>query len=844
MWLLDAYRKKEKIVLWLKTGKGSIKIEKPFAAVFYVEKRGKHILDKLCLDYQLEKKKDYLGKVRYVYEVPVFNLNNFENIVSKIEKLSRHTLTLYNADITPEQQFLFYHNLYCGKYTDIKTLKQTESEICLTRCYLSYEDNLILNDRECSLEKFAKEFQKQDPDVILMQNGFSRLPKLYEDLKAKGIICPFHRWDATFIKYKGGKSFFSYGRVIYHDFAIRLWGRFLVDTNSVIGGECDVEGIMELCRLTGAQFQQIASRSFGAAFQFSLVRLLYQKNYLVPYKEKPVDIPLSMYDLLKGDRGGHTFDSITGFHKNVAEIDFTSMFPFIIYNKNISAETILNHDEPREKVPNLPFSVSKKEKGIVPMAIKPLLKKRMEYKKNPNHLNKKRTDALKMVLVTAYGYLRFREFKLGVATSHMAICSYAREIILEASKMAENRGFKVVHGIIDSLYIKKTNITEEEVKDFCEELTQKFGIPADFEGMFKWIVFLPSINDISRPLPACYYGAFNDKTIKARGIEVRERKTPKVVKIFQQKILEAMSECSSKKEILGRVKEFCVVLRQVIQYLPNVKRDFLTHNLRISTTDYKHNTPQKQIVEKLKKQGKVYPGQRIEYIIENKGQNKNGKGSAVLLNEYSGKCDIDYYKKLLTRSLFNILQPLGISYEKILQLSSLEKQTLITDYYPKIKFVYIRMKRNYKYNRGLSEKIIKKRLEGNNWIVWRGGCINILREDGIYPNVYNKYSKLISLLKKYYPGIVEYLQYLCSVHHGMPDFLCFRDGKFKFVECKFRHESLSGRQKKCIQRLLDIGFVVEVHKLVGPETKTREAVINIRNNEKKIISKQKMLKGY
>lgn len=838
MWLLDVYRKKERIVLWLKTDKGSVKKELPFVAVFYVEKKGKNILDRLCLDYSFERKKDYLGKYREVYEVPVFNLNSFETIIEWIEKASKHKLTLYNADITPEQQFLFKHNLFCGKKTNVDTLKQTDSEITLSRCYLSYNNGLFMNNSYYdSLQSFTDDFKALDPDVIIMENGFSALPRLSDALEKAGMGCPFHRWDPAKIRYKGGKSFYSYGRVLYHDFAIRLRGRFLVDRSSIIGGECDVDGVMELCRLTGAQFQQIASRSFGAAFQLSLVRLLCRQGLLVPFKEKPVDIPLSMYDMLKGDRGGHTFDSCTGFHKNVAEIDFTSMFPFIIQNKNISAETILNPEPPTEKVPNLPFSISKKKKGIVPMAIKPLLDKRMEYKKNPNHLNKARADALKMVLVTSYGYLRFREFKLGIASSHMAICSFAREIILEASKMAENRGFKVVHGIVDSLYVKKKNMTESQVREFCDELTKRFGIPAEFEGMFKWIVFLPSINDIKRPLPACYYGCFNDKTIKARGIELRKRKTPAVVKLFQQKILEAMSECNTKKEIIDSLPEFCSVLRELIKILSGVKEEWLKHDVRISKTEYKHDTAQKQVVEKLKKRGReIYPGQKIEYIIVN--------NKAILPEEYKGNCDLKYYRKLLTRSLFNILQPFGINYEKIDSLSRDFRQKLITDYYPRIKYVYITQKRSYKSNRGLSEKMIKKRLENFGWVVWRGGCIGITRQNEIYPNVFNKYKKLDSLIEKYYPGKLEFLQYLCSVHHGMPDFICFRQGVFRFVECKFRYESLSKRQKKCIKRLLDVGFEVEVHKFVGSETKTREAVLNLDDGKKRVVVKQKMLKNF
>jgi DNA polymerase elongation subunit (family B) len=671
-----------------------------------------------------------------------------------------------------------------------------------------------------------------------------------------------------------------------------------------VGSECDVDGIMELCRLTGARFQQVASRSFGAAFQHSLTRLMYQQKILIPYKEKPVDIPLSMIDLLKGDRGGHTFDAQVGFHTDVAEIDFTSMFPWLIYNKNISAETILTQHPPLADVPDLPFKISHKYKGLVAQAIKPLLDARMYYKNNPTPLHKRRAAALKWVLVTAYGYLRFREFKLGIASSHMAICAYARDIIIQSARLAEQRGFTVEHGIVDSLYIKKKNIQQQEVLEFCKELEQLVGIPISFEGIFKWIVFLPSINDSYRPLPATYYGVFRDEQdtenkiknnvvkdnrikdnrikdnrikdnrikdnkikdskikenekegiieenkenvikekiikknqIKARGIAVRQRKTPLLIKQFQQEVLEEMAECDSKRQIVEKLPAFCRLLRSYAR-LENVSKKLLLHNIRISKDQYKHNLPQKKIINKLKRRKtKVLPGMTIKYYMAN--------GRALLPDE-QGKPDLQYYKKLLVRSLFMILQPFGISKNKIIDLSGIERQTKLPEFHPArlIPHYYVPMTRLYKSNKGLSERQFKKRLEKAGWEVWRGGSIHMLRKQELFPNVRRKYTRLILLLHHYHPHHAEFLEYLCHIHKGMPDFICFRKGEFKFVECKFKNESVSKRQRKCFERLQKQGFRVEVHKLVDFPTKVRRAEVNVVTGSKRIMEQQMGLRVY
>jgi len=158
-----------------------------------------------------------------------------------------------------------------------------------------------------------------------------------------------------------------------------------------------------------------------------------------------------------------------------------------------------------------------------------------------------------------------------------------------------------------------------------------------------------------------------------------------------------------------------------------------------------------------------------------------------------------------------------------------------------VRHIYIPFKPRDKRS-GLSERLIKHRMEKQGWIVWRGGTIGIMRGDKIYPNVLRKYTLLHQLLEKHKPGMHRILEYINDVHHGIPDFICYRYGVFKFVECKLGHEQLSHGQKECIRKLKTFGFLVEVHKLADPCTKTREADINLDTGEKDIIKKQTRLK--
>lgn len=686
---IDAYRINNKVVLWLKTKNKNIRYEVDHVSFIYLEYNdiARNFLSKYSIEFQICHKLTYYGNWKKVYQIVVPNLEKFESYISWIEKCANYELTLYNADITPELGFIFDNKLvpfesviiedkvYKFDYDYEINLSQVNIELFLTNKIekINFNNELIIGDEEVILKTFINRFHLFDPDIVVMQNAFFSLPKLVERLSIYGLKCKFNRFDDYDIKYKGGKPFYTYGVVRYKHFGIRLRGRLLIDSASTVGEECDVQSVIEMCQLSSCLFQKVGSRSFGATFQAALIREMYYNNYLIPYKEKPLDPTMNLFERLKSDRAGHTMDPLVGFHKDVAEIDFSSMFPWIIYNENISADTILNSKPPLKKVPGIPVNISFSKRGIIPRAIKPFIDRRMYYKNNPSRINKQKAVGLKWVLVTSYGYLRFREFKLGIACSHQAVCAYAREIILEAKNLAELRGFRIIHGVVDSLYIQKKGITEEEVLDFCKELELLTRIPVSFEGLFKWIVFLPSVNNDYRPVPTKYYGAFRNGDLKKRGIEVRQRATPFVVKYFQEKCLELMQNCDSEEEIVKLLPKFRNLLNEIVNLIPTMDSKWLKIKLRISRETYKHNIPQKIIKEKLKKKGiEVQPGQKIEFCYDVKG---------IVLCEELTFADLKKYRSLLERALFTLLQPFGIKKNNLLDTQVSLKEYIVSKIY-------------------------------------------------------------------------------------------------------------------------------------------------------------------
>ena len=690
--LLDIYRADNKLCFWFKSKEGDFVLRKSFDYFIFVEDSvvARDVLKKLGVDFFCCSKKNYNRVFVSVLKVRVPDLSFFESFVRAIEFESRFSVEIFFGDVSPEQFFFFKYGLFPGcavsivfddfsgdfvvrKLVDspgvvLKTTKLFVSVFGNSIKQIRVDDVVFEGDEFVLLSDFLSFFSSLDPDVIFCDYAFARIPFLQDRLSFFNLSSPFHRFDDVKLRYRGGKSFFSYGNVMYRDFAVRLNGRFLVDSKTVMGELCSANAILELCELSSVRFQQVASRSFGSVFQGALVRVMVEQGFLVPFKKKPQFSPMSLFDYFKADRGPLYCDPLVGFHSDVAEIDFSSMFPWLIFNQNIGADTLCSVDGSSfvNVVPNLSFGFSFDFKGLVPLAIKPFIDRRMYYKSLNNSLYNERVLALKYVLVSSYGYLRFREFKMGIAQAHMAITAFARETLLSCIRIAESFGFVVVHGIVDSLYVKNKDsspISKDKVLALCNEIELFCGIPVSFEGIFKWIVFLPSVVDSVRPLPATYYGCFLDGSIKARGIEVRKRSSPLIVKEFQRDVLNIMSSCCSYDDIRSKFFLFCGLLRDYVFRVSSCGVDFLVVPVKISKVNYKNNIPQRVVVEKYLRRGvSLRPGDLIHYVFSLSG--------IVLPDEYSGDVDVDSYKRLFVRALFVVLQPFGFSKKDIVNYVS------------------------------------------------------------------------------------------------------------------------------------------------------------------------------
>jgi len=522
---------------------------------------------------------------------------------------------------------------------------------------------------------------------------------------------------------RGGTSYFSYGQIVYKPPARTLRGRLHIDTSaSFLYREGGMHGLMDLSRLCGIPPQTLSRLSPGTAISAMQVGTAMRDGCLIPWKKNLPEGFKTMEELVVADRGGLIFEPEVGLHQGVLEVDFTSLYPNIMSCHNISPETILCDCCPGtgDIVPELGYHLCKKRTGLIPRVVRPLIHRRMAFKRmvrrEPDMADscKGRSDILKWVLVTCFGYTGYRNARFGRIECHESINAFGRDILVRTMRMAEEAGYRVLHGIVDSLWLlPERPMGRDDHRRFSEDVSARIGIPLEVEGVYRWLVFLPNKGSGTGALNR-YYGLFESGELKLRGIELRKHDTPQLIRDAQTEMLDVLSQARDAQGFRERIPAAVDVLRRYASRLMDGTCDpgelVLTRRVSRELSEYTQRNDQTAALEQLERLGHhVNPGQRIRFVICDSstrdpmrrvkvaqllsheggwrsgngggdggdggdgGGNGGGGGNAGGGGDGSGggggrAYDARRYLELLARAGETLLAPFGWSDEKLLQI--------------------------------------------------------------------------------------------------------------------------------------------------------------------------------
>jgi len=445
--------------------------------------------------------------------------------------------------------------------------------------------------------------------------------------------------------------------------------------------EADFDGLFEIARTCRVPLHTVARSSIGSSMSSIQFYQAIKDDILIPRNKSIPEAFKSAYELLVGDRGGFVYEPQVGIHDDIAEVDFSSMYPVLMVKNNISAETVLCKCCPnsRLRIPDLNYHICEKRVGVVPKSLDLVVSKRLQYKRLKTELKDealrevydKRQAALKWILVTCFGYLGYRNAKFGTIDGHMGVCAFGRDTFLKAARMAEARDFGVIHGIVDSLWLKKKSATVAEYVDLCSEVSEKIGVTLNFEGRYKWIVFLPSKMHPNIGVLNRYYGALENGKVKVSGIEVRRRDTPRFVYNAQMEMIQVLASANDSREFTQKIPEALGVVKAYRQRL--LDGDVPTWDLIVTKWLSKHPSRYKQrvsqviVAEQLMKEGaEVHAGKNEKFLFTDAKNTKYGRRvRAEQLIEKGVNPDLKKYLLLLYASAAGLLNFAGYTTEKV-----------------------------------------------------------------------------------------------------------------------------------------------------------------------------------
>jgi DNA polymerase, archaea type len=638
MWIVDSAYRDGGVDLWTKEGtvsKVHYDYKPPFFVNFHDIPAHHEMIDALAGRYGAEE-----CTIRTIFgDLTGYSVYAGRDVAEAIEEQARFDVQLFNVDVRRDQRFMAENGLFpCGAVNDSRYALEFVHDLNIIE--ININDNPALSS-VCSdvevicghTERLAGQAQdvladlfslvsSHNPDVILMPDADTWMPRIKKEAQRHGLVMPFSRNG----KYRqmDARSYWSYGRVEHKESALIPDGRILIDTEqSFVYQEGGLLGVLMAARLSGLP-PNLASRfTPGTLISSYEVYEAVKRGIAVPFRKSDPEMIRHISRLQAADRGGMMFQPVPGIYENVEEIDFTSMYPSIIVLANLSPET--HGNSCRE--------------GFLPAALRPLLDLRIATKRL------KKTDPrvagidsiLKWMLVTCFGYTGYKNAKFGRIEVHEGITGRSREILLRTKDIAEEMGFTVLHGIVDCLWVQGPGV--EVLK---QKVESGITILTEVEH-FNWIVFLPQADGSGAYNR--YFGRMRDGSMKVRGIAARRHDTPELIRAMQGTMLEVMAGAESIAGLNAKKEEIRTIFKKAAKDLVGSDPKALVIHRRISRLTYAHRCLEGSAVQAYRDRGiTIAPGMKIGYIV------RDAQRYSVDTAWDAAGFDVSYYRALLEKA--------------------------------------------------------------------------------------------------------------------------------------------------------------------------------------------------
>ncbi|MEM3730468.1 MAG: DNA polymerase domain-containing protein [Candidatus Bathyarchaeia archaeon] len=452
--------------------------------------------------------------------------------------------------------------------------------------------------------------------------------------------------------------------------------KFSVENTRCIMGitEAILNFAIQLSNLVGLPLDHVGTAAVGFRVEWFLIKHAQKMGELVP---KRIEQPYRPYV------GAVVLSPEPGLHENIAVLDFKSMYPNIMITYNLSPDTYVAPKEPIpqcgvHETPEVKHKFRKEPAGFYKEVLTQLIRVRDEIRLKMKEIPKESTEyrvldarqkAVKVITNASYGYAGWIGARWYIKPVAEAATAWGRYTILNAIKMAEENGLKVVYGDTDSIFLK---YEPEKIERFTKEIEEKLGLEIKPDKIYTRIFFTEAKKR--------YAGLLPDGKLDIVGLEVIRGDWATVAKKVQEKVLEIILKEQSPKKAARFVQQFITELRQKRAPFRDL---IIWKTLTKPVEEYEVKASHVEAAKMLMEKGwKLSVGDKIGYVVVSGSGRLYERVKPYTFASYDD-IDIEYYvTKQVAPAAARVLESFGITEEQLLTSKFEEKETRrLTDFF-------------------------------------------------------------------------------------------------------------------------------------------------------------------
>jgi len=406
-----------------------------------------------------------------------------------------------------------------------------------------------------------------------------------------------------------------------------------------------------------------------------------KRNMLIPNQEDIIAAKGKTVTtaIIKGKKykGAIVVEPVPGIHFNVAVMDFQSLYPSIIKVHNLGYQSVrCPHEECKKNiVPGTPHWICTKHRALESALIGSLRDLRVYWYK-PKAKDKSLPEArrnwysviqsaLKVILNASYGVFGAETFDLYCPPVAETTATIGRNVITQTINKAKELGIQVLYGDTDSLFLK--NPSPEQVKALSEWAEKTLGMELDVDKKYRYAVLSSRKKN--------YLGVFEDGSVDVKGLTGKKSHIPRFIKRYFDELERRLAKVENPADFEVAKDDIKKIVQECYNKLKRHEWEDI-NDLAFEVVlgkpprAYTKTTPQHvKAARQLEERGiELKAGDLIRFV-------KVTKDPYVKPVELASDKEIDAEKYIayLQSTFDQILDALGLEFEKIVGLTRLEQ---------------------------------------------------------------------------------------------------------------------------------------------------------------------------